>query len=252
MTYPGGSAGQAGEVVATGYTGAGLLNSVSGNSTYLQSATYDAAGRVDLLTLGANVLNLDYVYNPWTSQGGRLQQLKAGPAGTPTILQNLTYSYDAVGNVLSIADANAGGTQTQSFGYDSLDRLTSAAATGGISGTYGLETYTFAANGNLLVRPDVGAYSYNTNLTGCAAGTAANKPHAVTNVGGLAYTYDCNGNMLARNMGTNGNFSLAYDGENHLTSLTGSATASFVYDGDGQRVKATLNGVTTVYIGNYL
>jgi RHS repeat-associated protein len=36
-----------------------------------------------------------------------------------------------------------------------------------------------------------------------------------------------------------------------LTSVTGSGTATFVYDGDGNRVKATLNGATTAYVGNY-
>ncbi|MER2600017.1 MAG: hypothetical protein ABTQ73_10900 [Caldilineales bacterium] len=44
---------------------------------------------------------------------------------------------------------------------------------------------------------------------------------------------------------------LAYDVENHVTSITGSGVnATYVYDGDGKRVKATVGGVTTVYIGN--
>jgi len=42
-----------------------------------------------------------------------------------------------------------------------------------------------------------------------------------------------------------------YDAENRLASVSGSAAASFVYNGDGQRVAATVNGVTTVYIGEY-
>ena len=45
---------------------------------------------------------------------------------------------------------------------------------------------------------------------------------------------------------------LAYDVENHVTSITSSGVnATYVYDGDGKRVKATVGGVTTVYIGNY-
>ena len=36
-----------------------------------------------------------------------------------------------------------------------------------------------------------------------------------------------------------------------MTSITGSGVnATYVYDGDGKRVKATVGGVTTVYIGN--
>jgi RHS repeat-associated protein len=33
--------------------------------------------------------------------------------------------------------------------------------------------------------------------------------------------------------------------------VSGAATASFVYDGDGQRVKGTVGGVTTAYVGNW-
>ena len=53
---------------------------------------------------------------------------------------------------------------------------------------------------------------------------------------------------------------LAYDAENHVTSITGSGVnATSVYDGRacpersrrGKHVKATVGGVPTVYIGNY-
>lgn len=45
---------------------------------------------------------------------------------------------------------------------------------------------------------------------------------------------------------------LAHDEENHVISITDSGVnATYVYDGDGKRVKATVGGATTVYIGNY-
>jgi RHS repeat-associated protein len=56
--------------------------------------------------------------------------------------------------------------------------------------------------------------------------------------------------MLTRNDST-GNFTQQWDKETRLITVTGSATGTFVYDGDGNRVKATLNGVTTAYVGNY-
>jgi YD repeat-containing protein len=46
-------------------------------------------------------------------------------------------------------------------------------------------------------------------------------------------------------------YTLSYDAENHLTNVTGSATAQFTYNGDGQRVKSVENGTTKVYIGSY-
>jgi RHS repeat-associated protein len=42
-----------------------------------------------------------------------------------------------------------------------------------------------------------------------------------------------------------------YDGENRLTGVSGGASATFVYDGDGNRVKGTTSAGTTIYIGNH-
>jgi hypothetical protein len=39
-------------------------------------------------------------------------------------------------------------------------------------------------------------------------------------------------------------------GENQHLSDTGNINISFVYDSDGNRVKSTINGVTTAFIGN--
>ena len=47
-------------------------------------------------------------------------------------------------------------------------------------------------------------------------------------------------------------YTLTYDAENRMTAVSGGGlSASFVYDGDGNRVKGTVAGVTIVYIGNY-
>jgi YD repeat-containing protein len=42
-----------------------------------------------------------------------------------------------------------------------------------------------------------------------------------------------------------------YDAENRLVGVSGAASAAFVYDGDGRRVKGTVNGVTTYYVGDH-
>ena len=58
----------------------------------------------------------------------------------------------------------------------------------------------------------------------------------------LGETYDANGNTTVT-----GGKTFAYDSENHLVSMNGAAV-TLVYDGDGNRVVKTANGVTTRYL----
>ncbi|MEZ4616313.1 MAG: hypothetical protein R2867_12540 [Caldilineaceae bacterium] len=111
MTYPDN------EAVSYGYLPQMALNSVA-SSTYLQSATYDAAGRVALRKFGADQIRTAYNYNAWNAQGGRLLSLYSGTpsgSGVNATLQNLSYSYDLNGNVTTIGDTLANGIQTQSY-----------------------------------------------------------------------------------------------------------------------------------------
>ena len=39
--------------------------------------------------------------------------------------------------------------------------------------------------------------------------------------------------------------SYTYDAENRMTAVSGAAAATFVYDGDGNRVKGVVGGITT-------
>ncbi len=66
----------------------------------------------------------------------------------------------------------------------------------------------------------------------------------------LAAGYDANGNMTLR-LKDGARYFLAYDAENRLTSVSGTVSASFAYNGDGQRVSATIDTTNTTYIGGY-
>lgn len=68
--------------------------------------------------------------------------------------------------------------------------------------------------------------------------------------GSDTFCYDENGNQVERNL-SSGTYTLTYDAEGRLVGVSDGASASFVYDGDSQRVKATFGSTTTVYVGSY-
>ncbi|GAB4582091.1 MAG: hypothetical protein Fur0022_48440 [Anaerolineales bacterium] len=70
----------------------------------------------------------------------------------------------------------------------------------------------------------------------------------------MVFCYDQNGNMVRRDpSGGGNNHDFTYDAENRLIEVkyNGTTIATFIYDGDGNRVKATVSGVTTAFIGTH-
>jgi len=111
--------------------------------------------------------------------------------GTSYIVENFSYTYDTLGNVLSRADANEN-NHTETFTYDVLNRLTSAQVSRNIAP---LKSFAYDVIGNLLLKSDVGAYTYP------ASGANGVRPHAVTSISGstinTTFAYDANGNQTA-------------------------------------------------------
>ncbi|MBI5794240.1 VCBS repeat-containing protein, partial [Candidatus Uhrbacteria bacterium] len=147
-------------------------------------------------------------------------QTTSSTASTPVAatLQDLTYTYDDVGNITQIVDASDVDTaKTTDYVYDGLYRLESATVSGAADGNNGTITYTYDAIGNITLRSDMGTYSYD--------GTDYANPHAVTSIlktdGTTAtYTYDNNGNLLG-----DGVKSYLWDYKNRLVS-SGETTTS--------------------------
>ncbi|MCI0728561.1 MAG: hypothetical protein L0332_17830 [Chloroflexi bacterium] len=221
QTLPGG------EVVTTGYDSAGRPTNLQAGADWLvDNATYNVRGQLEFLDLG-NSTTTDYQYFP-ASDAFRLSRLETdGPAAG--LLQDLNYTYDDVGNVLTIFDDNIDNTQT--FTYDDLDRLktASAPAAGGVP-AYNY-TYSYNQIGNIS-SDGSRAYSYNDT----------NHKHAVTSLDSLSgneatFTYDANGNMVTRSDST-GSYTQNFDIENRLASVTkaGAGTTTFTYDANGQRM----------------
>jgi RHS repeat-associated protein/uncharacterized repeat protein (TIGR01451 family) len=118
---------------------------------------------------------------------------------------------------------------TIDYTYDPLYRLVSAGYSSG-------ETYSYSYDGvgNRLSMVSPGGtvdYTYD----------AANR---LTEVGGVAYTWNANGNLTS-----DGVRSYSYDHANRLTQVTeGSLTTQFAYNGDGIRTSKTVAGGTTGYV----
>ncbi|WP_343423972.1 hypothetical protein [Candidatus Amarolinea dominans] len=233
--YPGGNGGQIGEQVSYAHTAQGLLKSVSGWNTYVGDTFYNVRGEVTERRLGSTtgVVKQQYAYS--AAENFRLVSLKAGTSPNYDNQQKISYTYDDDGNIQAIADAAAyGGSQTQTFAYDTLDRLSTAQANGLTAyGGYTQRSYAYSNAGNI------------TSFEGAALTyqNSAHK-HAVTHIGGVQkYWYDANGNATRRVNGSQ-DITLTYDAENRLTAMSGSVASSYVYDADGNRVKETISGVT--------
>jgi len=168
---------------------------------------YDAQGRMRQIQY-ANGTCTDYMYG----QDLRLARIHtmAGSAD----LQDLNYVFDKNGNVVTLTDNLRNNIRT--FGYDELDRLTSAQNIPDGSGTSN-HNFQYDAIGNMTYKSDVGFMLYGAN-----AG-----PHAVTSAGSYSYQYDANGNMTSGK-----NKTLEYDVENRIIRITQpDAVTSFMYDG---------------------
>ena len=137
-----------------------MLDSIPG---YLNGLDYTALGKVANRTYANGLISqIDYYGDSF-----RLKSFKTGS------LQNLSYSYDNVGNVLTMSDYANG--SLWSYGYDPLDRLVNATEANGIN-----QTFAYNSIGNIMQVND-GSHVVNYSY-GLGAG-----PHAVTSLNSTPY-----------------------------------------------------------------
>ncbi len=221
LTYPDNS------IVQYSYDlNSGLLERVTGSQDYIKDIVYNAQGQIKTTQYG-NSIRTDYTYG----QDLRLSRiLTQGPA----VLQDLNYIFDKNGNLTTLTDNLRSNIRT--FIYDDLDRLAEARNVPSPQGGYSDFYYQYDPIGNMTYKSDVGVMTYGVN-----AG-----PHALTSAGGYTYQYDANGNMVSGK-----NKTITYDTENRLLEVNElGIITSFLYDGDGGRVKKTTGLNSTVYIGS--
>jgi RHS repeat-associated protein len=218
---------------------------------YVRRLEYDKFEQRVFTEAGNNVRTL-YTYRP---DNRLLANLQAGKgAGNP--FQNLNYTYDKVGNVLSLAndvpiapESPQGGPTTQTFRYDDLYRLVEAAGSYQVSpkktNRYQF-SMTYDSIDNILSKQQKHEIVYPSGIVLGQQKTTYDwtyaygglQPHAATHIGDRTFTYDLNGNQLGwiRDLNWTGR-TIAWDEENRIQSITDNGREmAYKYDAAGQRV----------------
>jgi RHS repeat-associated protein len=212
-----------GNSVEFGYNANNQVTSVTlnGSTTILNSITYDPFGPITGWTWG-NGTTASRAFDT----DGKLTQIDNANG---TSLKN--FSYDDAFRITGIADAG-NSAYSWTYGYDNLDRLTSAT---GSSITRG---WTYDANGNRLTETGSApsTFTYTTS-------PGSNRLASITGSLPRMYGYDTAGNALSYASAT-----FSYNARGRMVSAANSGvTASYVYNALGQRIGRTVAGVTTLY-----
>jgi RHS repeat-associated protein len=154
--------------------------------------------------------------------------------GTTSYL-DLDYTLDNNSNITQLVNgwrdtSDTWYSETESYSYDGLDRLTSASCTSWS------HTYSYDKVGNRTGKDSV-TYTINT----------VNEVTALSD--GTSFTYDANGNRTQKTKDT-GTWVYTYNHANRLTKVEkNSATLEeYIYDGDGKRIQVTDDSKPTTYI----
>lgn len=198
-------------------------DSLTANVRYWRADTVDNHGRTTKETLG-NGLIATRGYDATTDDLQTIQTKTAASA----VVQSQSYGFDAIRNLKTRTWYDGAANRTESFGYDGINRLTSA--TGPVNKSFG-----YNAAGNITSKSDVGTYTYPP--------VGSPRPHAVTSTAGAVnatFAYDANGNMLTGNGRTH-----TWTSFNKLKTAVKGATATFAYGADDQRVSKVISGLGT-------
>ncbi|ACM22016.1 RHS repeat protein [Geotalea daltonii FRC-32] len=217
ITYP------SSRVITYNYTN-DRVTSVTGTlggitTTLAGSITYKPFGGLTTLTYGnglARTIAYDNQYRPASIVTGTVQ--------------NLTYGYDANGNITAITN-NLDNTKNKTYTYDNLDRLGSG------SGPWGTISWLYDGVGNRTSQTDssgTSSYSYQPGT---------NKLTSVSGPSPASFSYDANGNTTNENSKT-----YTYSQNQRLIQATAEQTGSYSYNANGQRAKKVVNGITTYFI----
>lgn len=263
-----------GEVVSYAYNAEGMLASVTDASGVTTRYTYDLLGR-----------QIKTDYNGQSSESFAYD-LKGNVIETQGSMGKTTYTYDALGQMLTSVDPNGRTVkmtwtptgrkdkviypsgETVQYQYDALDRIQQVTDGKGNKTIYsydangqpsekktadGVKTsYGYTALGQLQTLKEQsasGSAIRSMNYEYDAAGNMTTKDETVRGVSKqYQYAYDVLGQLIQVKQGSDTS-SYAYDafGNRIRSEQTGSATASYDYNAANQLLKKTQGGETSLY-----
>jgi RHS repeat-associated protein len=225
-------------MITTSYDGAGRVITINGTgrtTPYAEQLSYTPHGELKEMKLGNGL---------WehTTSNNRLQLPEIGLGTVQGGIDRLKLNYDYGtsvnnGNLLSQTNTVPGApalSLVQSYGYsDGLNRLTSVQETASQTVRW-TQSYVYDRYGNRTSLTNAGSEgaSLPTQSTpGVTPGT--NRL--------VGFSYDNAGNVKIDGAGSQ----FTYDAEDRQTTA---GTSGYSYDGDGLRVRKTVNGVTTIFV----
>jgi RHS repeat-associated protein len=222
--------------VGYGYVNGNLVT-LTLPSGQLVTYGYNSNNQIISVQVGSTVVLSAAVYKPfgpisgWTWGNGTTTSRSFDADGKLADFNSAglkTYSYDDAFRITGITDAETA-ANSWTYGYDLLDRLTSASKNGMALG------WTYDANGNRLTQ--TGALPSTYTISG-----TSNRISSISGTQSRTYSYDAMGNTTGYTAAT-----ATYNNRGRMRSLTASSgTVSFTYNALGQRVQQSGGASGTV------
>ena len=208
-------------------------------------------GQINSITVNGQPLIGQIAYEPDGQLGGwvwgnnaptqRFYDLAGRPVGidfgldaSSQLPEALNYSYDAAGRVTDLQHT-VNAPADQHHDYDGLDRLT--ASSQGVP-TQNSDSYDYDLSGNRTTQV------HNTNATTSSVDPGSNRLQGISGPTSKSYSYDAAGHLTG-----DGTFTYTYNAAGRRITATGpTLNAGYAYNGLGQRVQKTVNGVTTLFV----
>ncbi len=205
-----------GQTVTYGYTNHQITSVSVNGATIASGVTYFPFGPVSGWTWG-NATTVSRTYDT-----------DAKIAQITTAADTINFGYDNAFRITGITDTGDS-ANSWTLGYDSLDRLNSAAETGTTLG------WTYDANGNRLSQTGSGASTFTPSST-------SNQLNSTSGALTRTYGYDAAGNTTGY---ASNSFTLNQRGRVSAAILPG-GTSNYIYNALGQMVEKYGNGGTTL------